>query len=164
MYPAPSGQAGYSSGGNGAGAGGGGSGGGGDRGDDADDAGAGDRCSKLVLPTSMCCVSCPLLCPSASPCALPAVCSGKHKGGIWAGWEARCAADSQFAYKVAIEQVRVTCVAGTVVCIRPAALHCSDLDLCHLAAACLSLGHCWLLLIWLSLGQCLLLLFWQAHK
>eukprot|EP00891_Asterochloris_glomerata_P002317 jgi/Astpho2/2317/e_gw1.00043.18.1_t len=53
----------------------------------------------------MCCVSCPLLCPSASPCALPAVCSGKHKGGIWAGWEARCAADSQFAYKVAIEQI-----------------------------------------------------------
>ena len=38
---------------------------------------------------------------------LPAVCSGKRKGGIWAGWEARCAADSQFAYKVAIEQVRV---------------------------------------------------------
>ena len=95
------------------------------------------------------------LCVQVPHLALPAVCSGKRKGGIWAGWEARCAADSQFAYKVAIEQVRIMvllaqwCASDLQPCTP------TLLDLSHLAAACVSLGHCWLLAGLLVLGPVL---------
>ena len=67
--------------------------------------------------------------------ALPIVCSGKRRGGIWAGWEARCAADSQFAYKVAIEQVRIKVLPALWWALDNCSPALWDLDLSHLAAA-----------------------------